>query len=405
MRASGRGASGNGTAMANRHATCDVAVIGGGPAGATAALILAQTGYQVLLVEQQSCPAFKVGEALPPAARPLLRDLGLLDRLEAGGHLPSYGIQAAWGGPALQSTDFIRDPHGPGWHLDRAAFDAGLRAAAREAGAGVREGARAIAAARTGGGWHVTLAAPAGPPDIAARWLIDCSGRARWLARQLRVARHSDDRLLAFVTRFRPAPPGFARDHDARTLVEAGADGWWYTALLPDGERVVVYHTDARNATSAPARTATGYGDLLAVTTHMRALLTTYNYQLGHGPRPTAANSTRLAGFAGAGWIAAGDAAIAFDPLSSQGIFTALYAGLHAARALHAHLTGDAGALAAYDRNLTAIYAAYLHHRAVFYRLESRWAQQPFWHRRRQDPLERGIAPSHDAHPPIPARS
>lgn len=385
--------------------TCDVAVIGGGPAGATAARTLAQSGYEVLLIEQQAAPTFKVGEALPPAARPLLQELGVLDRVQAGGHLPSYGIQAAWGGPAIQSTDFIRDPQGHGWHLDRAAFDAGLRAAARDAGVEVREGARVVAATHTApDAWRVTLAAATGPAEIHARRLIDCSGRAGWLARRQGMPRRRDDRLLAFVTRFQPTSPGAASDRDSRTLVEAGADGWWYTALLPGGARVVVYHTDARSGTSASARTATGYRDLLAGTTHVRDILATYGYQLADGPRATAANSARLAGFVGEGWIAAGDAALAFDPLSSQGIFTALYAGLHAARALDAHLRGDSGAPAAYDRNLAAVYAAYLHHRTVYYRQEARWAGRPFW-RRRQGPLERESIPAYDPPPPIPARS
>jgi flavin-dependent dehydrogenase len=99
-------------------------------------------------------------------------------------------------------------------------------------------------------------------------------------------------------------------------------------------------------------------------------------------PRVVAANSARLEHFAGAGWLAAGDAGAAFDPLSSQGILSALYSGLKAGRALHSHLSGDDAALAGYGGAMAAVYDAYLHNRATFYAAERRWPGSPFWQRR-----------------------
>ncbi len=77
-----------------------------------------------------------------------------------------------------------------------------------------------------------------------------------------------------------------------------------------------------------------------------------------------------------------GDAAISFDPLSSQGVLTALFTGMTAGQALHAHLAGDQDALASYRDRLTAIDAAYQQNRTMFYGLERRWLHRPFWHRR-----------------------
>jgi flavin-dependent dehydrogenase len=99
-------------------------------------------------------------------------------------------------------------------------------------------------------------------------------------------------------------------------------------------------------------------------------------------PRGANAGSARLDRFVGDGWIAAGDAALSFDPLSSQGILTALYTGMRAGQALHAHLAGDETALAPYADRLEEIHRAYEQNRTVFYGFEQRWAQAPFWRRR-----------------------
>src|SRR5216683_2678461 len=92
----------------------DVGVIGGGPAGATAATILARSGLRVLLVDDSRSSEFKVGEGLPPAAKPLLCDVGVWERFAADGHLRSCGNESAWGGPEVRSTHFLRDPNGHG---------------------------------------------------------------------------------------------------------------------------------------------------------------------------------------------------------------------------------------------------------------------------------------------------
>jgi flavin-dependent dehydrogenase len=85
----------------------------------------------------------------------------------------------------------------------------------------------------------------------------------------------------------------------------------------------------------------------------------------------------------GDGWLAVGDAAFAFDPLSSQGILTSLYTGMKAGEALIEHLSGNSDALANYGYRLAMIYNAYLRNRSTYYRLEERWAERPFWRRRR----------------------
>lgn len=356
-------------------------VAGGGPAGAAAALVLARGGRRVLLVDDRPRAAFRIGEALAPAALPLLRDLGVLGRVLEGGHLPRHGNLSSWGSPGLHASDFIFDPNGHGFGLDRARFDAALRDAAEEAGAELLAGARVAGAERDGeGGWRVALRTPEGAGHaVSCGWLVDATGRSAALARQHGAARVHADGLVAFYARFAAGREG---DRDARTLIESAPGGWWYTALVPGGERVVAWLTDADLADRAALLTEEGFAAMVARSRHVSAVLRAHGYTIASRPRGADAGSSRLDCFAGDGWIAAGDSALAFDPLSSQGILTALYTGMRAGQALHAHLSGDAGALPAYAGRLEEIHRAYEENRAVFYGFEARWADLPFWSRR-----------------------
>ncbi len=350
----------------------DVVVAGAGPAGSVAALVLARAGRRVLLVDSAARPMRKIGESLPGAARPLLRNLGLLPMMDGGEHAPSYGNVSAWGASDLVATDFIRDPNGPGWHLNRARFDADLCAAAVREGA-VRRLGRVSGLVSLGEGWRLDV----GREQVTTRWIVDATGRRATVARSAGAGRRRDHHLVALYAWATPC----IDDGDGRTLVESVPDGWWYTSRLPDGARVVALHVDAAAAASILRRPG-AWQEQLARTVHIRRLLGDFSF--AEPPRGTEACGARLDRFAGEGWLAVGDAALSFDPLSSQGIFTALYAGMKAGRAIDEALYGAYGAVDLYAMRLEEIRAAYLRHYEVFYSAENRWNDQPFWARRRR---------------------
>jgi flavin-dependent dehydrogenase len=367
--------------------TYDVIVVGGGPAGSASAIILSRGGYRVLLIERRNGEEFKVGESLPPTAKPLLRELGLMERFEADRHLPSYGNQSAWGSRVLHSTDFITNPHGHGWHLNRSKFDAMLREGARDAGAETIETVRVNGCTSVSDDlWRLSLSPPNQSKELRSRRLIDCTGRSSLIARTRKVKRINYDRLLGFVALFDSPEAEEATDRDSLTLIEAVQHGWWYTALIAAGRRVVVYFTDADIETAASARHAEGFIGLLKQTEHIQRKIADSHYELYDGPRASAANTARLEQFVGDRWLAAGDAAASFDPLSSQGICTALYSGIKAGTALCRHLTGTMDALARYSVDVGSIYEAYLKNRSTFYSFEQRWPTSTFWKRRHEMP-------------------
>ncbi|BAJ26460.1 putative oxidoreductase [Kitasatospora setae KM-6054] len=363
----------------------DVVVAGGGPAGVAAAIVLARAGRVVLLADAGRGPG-SVGEALPAAARVLLRDLGA-DRVLADGHLPCPANRSAWGGPELASTDSIRDPHGHGWHLDRPRFDGRLRDRARAQGVQLAERTAVRPLARTpDGGWTVELRGPA-RETARCRWLLDATGRRAALARACGARTLTRDRLVAVHLTLDPADPPGA---DTTTTVESAPDGWWYTAPLPTGHRLLAWYADADGGDARPAGEA--FAARLADTRHVGPLAAAHPWPAGGGAlRRAPAHTAWLDRVDGEGWVAAGDAALAFDPLSSQGILTALFTGLRAGQAVHARLGGDGEALGGYAREVAAVRAAYLRTLRSHYAAERRWSDRPFWRDRQY--------PQHPQHP------
>src|SRR5215510_13158227 len=135
---------------------CDVVVLGGGPAGAAAAITLTRAGRSVVVIEKSQYAQPRIGETLPPAARPRLVELAVWEPFLAAGHLPSPGVLSVWGEDELYETHFIFNPYGQGWHLDRQRFDTMLAQAARQAGARLCCDAQVISCLPLAGdGWQV----------------------------------------------------------------------------------------------------------------------------------------------------------------------------------------------------------------------------------------------------------
>jgi flavin-dependent dehydrogenase len=358
----------------------DVAVVGAGPAGAAAAIALRRRGVSVVVLEGRSAPAWRIGETLPPAARPLLDALGVLAEVEADVHLPSHGNCSAWGADRLSITDFIFNSNGSGWQLDRARFDAQLADAARCGGAHLWYECRVTDIRQDAGGWKLFVESARRPRAVRASWLIDATGRRAAIIRRLGARRAVADSLVcvyALGVRAAGQPP----DTDTRTLVEASHDGWWYTALVPGGRRTVAWLTDA-DLLHRPWRDAAWFLSCAQGTRHLAALLDRHGYSLTGLPACTSANSSRAEPASGNGWVSVGDAAVAFDPISAQGLLNALYTGLRGADAVADALGGDPAAVTRYAEVLATVWAAYLRNLREFYRMEQRWRGWPFWDRR-----------------------
>ena len=355
----------------------DVIIVGGGPAGCALALSLKKRGRTVGLIERSRFRDPRVGEHLAPEARPLLDQVGVTAAFEGAGHLRCPMIRSAWGDAELVDTEYLFNAHGAGWNLDRRRFDALLAEAVRSAGVDFFAPASIKAIERMTRGWRVAAATTDRCVRFESRILVDATGRSATIARRLGGRRVVHDRLMGIVNwldiQERP------RTENAWVLVEGLETGWWYSALLPQSSVVAALMTDLDLLRSMAAPDALWRASLRR-STHTRERL---EESCPSGRvRVQAAFTQRLEPACGDQWFAVGDAAAAFDPLSSSGMTTALQSGLAAASAIDRTLMGDISALEEYAVDVRADFEWYLKERLAVYRRESRWADSPFWSRR-----------------------
>jgi flavin-dependent dehydrogenase len=299
--------------------------------------------------------------------------MGLWPSFEAEPHALCHGNRSVWGSNEPVESDFLRGPDGHGWHLDRARFDAWFRVIAVSRGAQLFAPARVASLERTGESWRVSLTTAAGQVAMTARFLIDAGGRAAPLARRFGARRYRHDRLVCGWIH------GQSSGGNGLTFIEAVEDGWWYSAPLPNNRRVLAFHTDANLPSAAIARDWDAMLGHATSATHLRELLASVKFTPDQRSGFTAAHSAHLTPCTGEGWLATGDAALSFDPLSSQGLFNALYTGLAAAETTENYLSNAAYTLSDYAQAIADIRRAYAEQLALWYGTETRWRDRPFW--------------------------
>jgi len=227
------------------------------------------------------------------------------------------------------------------------------------------------------GDWEICAARGDEQFIFHAKFLVDATGRASMLARRRCARRIFYDRLVGVAVFFSTQAGNPLGDY---TFVEAVEDGWWYSALLPNSRVVVAYMTDADLNARGSDRPIQYWQKQLDKTIHTKALVD--SCALESGPFIVAANSSKLNTLFGKNWLAVGDAAMAFDPLSSQGVYKALESGIRAARAIRSYFGGDDIALRIYAGEMEESFDHYLLMKSKYYATERRWPRSTFWRRR-----------------------
>ncbi len=322
-----------------------VLVLGGGPAGAAAARLLARWGVEVVVVERgvgggvgqedgasRSAPAQSLAESLPPSTRKILAATGLLGVVEAGGFHPNGGNTALWGGEGRRD-DFAGGA--TGFHVLRSRFDRVLREAAAEAGAEIVGGvARMPERDGEGEGWRVAVALDGGGRvEIVPGWVLDCTGRAGVVARRYRVM-EAGAPTLAVVRRYRKEG-GWSNVDPAHALVESFDRGWAWSVPTSGEERHVAVMVDPRlqAVMEGAADLSTAFEAEIANTALMSSI-TKPAVPAGDAWAVTASMYSSSE-FAPGRALLVGDAASFADPMSSYGVKKALASGWLAAVAVH----------------------------------------------------------------------
>ncbi|WP_316822617.1 NAD(P)/FAD-dependent oxidoreductase [Pedobacter gandavensis] len=387
--------------------TIDIAIIGGGVAGCTAAIALAKS-YKVLLIDQRASPVPRIGECLPPASRRILNRFDLLEGLDnpqpdatQSQHLKHIGTQSYWGNEHANIVDLLRNPDGFGWHLDRQAFEIYLRKMAQQQGVHCIWPAKLQTVHFENQQWSICTSIPETstsknkdlidakykvPDDscvqLSAKLVIDATGRQSHFARKIGIERMQYDKLMScYITL-----PNL--DINKMSTISATEIGWWYSSPLPNGKRILALQTDPDLIDRNHIKHRDKFIRLAQSNREMAKLIKCSSNEIGF-PQTVSANSTRLNQVAGERWLALGDAAMSFDPLSSQGMFNAMASAVQLTDLLAE--TDPSGLLKSeslkeiqtqYIQQSDRIWEQYLKHKKLYYRGEMRWHNAPFWKRR-----------------------
>lgn len=329
-----------------------VMVIGGGPAGSTAATALAQKGHQVLLLERERFPREHIGESLLPASMPFLEWLGVLPAIEDAGFLRKWGTTMLWGKTQEPWSWYFRETNQRYEHtyqVWRAHFDKVLLDNARAHGVDVREGHRVT---------EVLFDEPSGPyPDpepvegrtghrravgvrfrdpegqvqeARSSWVVDASGQGAVIGHSLGLRRWDDFFQNMAVYAYFEGAERLPAPNETNLFIESYRDGWLWCIPLHTGWMSVGAVVDSKYGQDGARRGMEAFlTEQIRGAPRVARMLR--DARLVHGPVAVKDWSYISQEVAGDGWILAGDAACFIDPLFSSGIHLAMMSGAMAA--------------------------------------------------------------------------
>ena len=322
----------------------DFAVAGGGPAGCSAAIRLAQRGRSVVLFERETFPRFHIGESLLPTVNESFAALGVTERMQAAGFPEKWGARLithdGHSGRGVNFADSKEVSRPQTYHVNRAEFDRILIERAREAGVDVREGCRVTACAFAPDAAVLEFAAET-TGRVRVRAVVDATGRQGFIARKFDL--RTDEPLLANIAIYSHYSnvPRLAEGcpNDIRIVSREDAGWFWLIPISSELMSVGVVlpktlYLGAQEA-SPEERLERAIADTPAMVELMRDARREWPVRVEKDFSYSASS------YAGDRWILAGDAGSFLDPVFSTGVSIAMESGIEAAdeldRALRAN--------------------------------------------------------------------
>jgi flavin-dependent dehydrogenase len=321
---------------------CDVLVIGGGPAGSTAAALLAEHGRRVVMLEKDAHPRFHIGESLLPNNLSILQRLGVLEEVRRiGVYKPG--------------AEFVSDEHGQNvafefkngldkrwtysFHVERAAFDKLLFDKAKEKGALAFENMRVSTVELADGGGRSKVEAldkEGRSWSFAPRFVIDASGRDTCLANRMKIkAVNRHNNTAALFGHLKDVEP-LREPDEGNIVIHLLEQGWCWAIPLPNGITSIGIVSNADFFNQRSGSQEEFFWQVLRRSPSMGPRIV--NAALTGPVRATGNYSYSAAAMVGPSHILVGDAYAFIDPVFSSGVMLAMTSAERGAEAVHVHL-------------------------------------------------------------------
>jgi len=353
----------------------DVAIIGGGPTGSTAATFLARQGHRVVVLEREKFPRFHIGESLLPHSMEAFERLGVVEKLDAR-FLPKYGAEITTSCGTNSAKIFFKDglfaKHDRAYQVTRSEFDKLLLDHSAENGATVLEetGVESLEFGPEDVG--LTISGRDGSRKIRARYLLDCSGRGSMVGQYFKLKQnYANLKKFSVFAHWE----NVARDEGITgsfIRLIRGRDRWFWMIPLTATKMsigIVMDIADFKALKKPP-------GQMLEEAVREQPQIWS---RMARAERVTEVYSAsdysyRNTSLCGDRWLLAGDAAGFIDPIFSTGVFLGIRSGEQAAEVLHEVLEQPARRAAVfkrYERAVNRVMDLYL-------RFVSNWYQPQF---------------------------
>ncbi len=333
----------------NSPTTCDVLIIGGGPAGSSAAAVLAEYGHRVVILERERFPRYHIGESLIPFTYGPLERIGMIPKMKASHFVKKFSVafiqpDGRASQPFYFFTRYDRETIAQSWQVVRSEFDLMLLDNAREKGAVVHEETTVTELLKQDGRviGARALGSDGTPVEYHARIVLDCTGREAFTA-----ARHgwrTRDPFLNKVsvwTYYRGSTRATGIDEGTTTVAFVPDKGWFWHIPQHDDMVSVGIVADGKYLTREGVRDPRAIFDReveqnLWIKERLATGTCTGQYfitgEFSHHARHCSAP----------GLVLVGDAFAFLDPVFSSGVMLALKSGVLAAETVHTGiLSGD----------------------------------------------------------------
>lgn len=353
----------------------NVIIAGAGPSGLAASLTLSAYGISHCLIDANKSAVHKSGDALPPNSKPLFKQLGILELLDSKKHIPYYGNKSIWGTNTLHQKEFIENKHGHGYLLDRLHFENQLRQLVKNNQTPFYNGYQIKKVEKKGAKLEVSIQNNSKKLHLQGQYIIDATGRKASICRHLRIRKKELDTQITFSFWHK-----LTHKISRQIWIEAAENGWWYLAPSTNNKINCMFFT-LKELIPKKGEIVPFLKNELNKTQQIQKIIQPTEEEFFENKRMPSGTSYLEKPY-GENWLAVGDAAFSYDPISSYGITSALASGYYGAHAIASKLLNEEDAFISYHYVLENASRSYLQKLTHQYSMEKRWIHSFYWNNR-----------------------